>query len=491
MFKQPSNRDVVKEKAFSAAIWKVAERFGAAAVSLVVQIVLARLLLPADFGLVAIVSVFVNLASVFAQGGMSVALVREPEIFPKDCATVFWFSFSVSLLLYAFLFFLAPYVAWFYSMPDLTLVLRVLGLVLMVNAYNGVQVALMQRDLKMKQQLYATLIAAVSSGLAGVIAAVLNAGVWALVIQTLSMQFVTCLVMAFQIRWRPALSFSLPSLKRMFGFGWKLLVSSLLHTLYMSFYDLLVGKMFSAESLGLFSQGRKYPSYAESILDSAIGSVTLPAAAMLQNSLEDVRILMHRSIQMASSIVFPAMMALCVVSRPFVVLVLGPQWAPAAPFFAVFCLAYMLSPITRINLQCFNAVGRSDLYLKLELVKKIIAVSLILCVSLLHNLYLLSLTSLLYSGLAVALNMVPSKKLFRYGCIDQLRDLFWPLITSMLACCLALFPSFFLSNDALLLVTQLGVFVLAYFTVNMILKRGAFMYTKRCVVGALKKITNR
>lgn len=468
----------IKERAFVAALWKVTERFGAAAITIIVQVVLARLLTPFDFGVIAIVVVFTNLSTVFVQSGLNTALVREDDLSRVDCSTVFWTSFLIAVALYGLLWAFAPNISDFYSMPVLVPVLRVLGLILIVNSYNSVQTALLQRSLRMKAQLVATLIAALISGFIGIVGAIFGAGVWALVAQMLLMQIVSCVVMAFEVRWRPYLAFSVDSLKRLFGFGWKLLASSLLHSLYVSLYDLVVGKVFSGDALGYFSQGKKYPSYAESILDNAVSSVVLPTASLMKDSLDDLRSLMRRAIQIASSLAFPVMLALCVSSRSIVVLILGPQWEPSAPFFAVFCVAFMFTPITRINLQCFNAMGRSDLYLKLEVTKKLIGSVMILAAASQENLLLLAFTSVAYSIVALVINMSPSKKLFHYSAFAQIHDFFWPLITSLVAAVATWWVGQLIHNPWVLLFLQPVFLGGIYVAINLVIRREAFLYTE-------------
>ncbi len=470
-------RDSLKQRAFGAAVWKTTERFGAAAISIVVQIVLARLLTPADFGLIAVVVVFTNIATVFVQSGLNIALVREAEISPEDTSTVFWFSLAIASVLYIALFASSSAVARFYAMPLLESVLRVLGLVLFVNAYNCVQVALLQRSLRMRSQFVATLVAAVVSGSAGIGLACCGLGVWALVAQTLLMQIVSCAVMALQVRWRPYLMFKWESLKRLFGFGWKLLASSLLHTIYTSAYDLVVGKVFSGVSLGYFSQGKKYPEYAESIMDTAISSVTLPTASLVKDSPAELKALMKRGIQIATTLIFPGMLALMVSSRSIVVIVLGSQWVPSVPFFSIFCLASMFSPITRVNLQCFNAIGRSDVYLTLEIVKKVIAISMIVAAAMTNNLMILASVSILYSVVAVLINMTPSQRFFGYGCIEQMRDFAWPLITSLFAAAIAYLPLLLIHNDWVLIWLQPLILVASYAVMNEIVGCEGYRYT--------------
>ncbi|WP_253904635.1 lipopolysaccharide biosynthesis protein [Adlercreutzia sp. ZJ473] len=485
------SKQQVKGKALSAMIWKVAERLSAAIVVIVVQIVLARLLGPEDFGLIAIVLVFTNLATVLVQCGMNTALVRQDRVTEVDKSTVFWTSSLISAVLYAAIFFCAPYIESFYGMDGLSAILRVLSLVLFVCSYNSVQVAMLQRELNMRAQLIATLVASALSGTISIALALVGFGVWALVSQTMLQQIFTCICMAVQVKWHPRLAYSVDSLKRTAGFGWKLLVSSLLHTIYTSIYDLVAGKVFSAAELGLFSQGKKYPAQAESILDSAISQVVLPAAARLKGSTDDMRILIKRGLQMSLTIIAPFMVLLCLNAGPLISILLGEQWIAAAPFFQVFCIASIFTPATRINLQCFNAMGRSDIYLRLEVVKKTIAIALVVIASLAHDLMLMAFVSLIYSIIAVLINMTPSKTLFEYGILRQFCDLFPPICLAVLAGLLGLIPFAFVQNNILQLVFVTIVFCTSYIFLSELWKPDSYIYSRNQFLRLAGKIMTR
>lgn len=444
---------------------------------MVVQIVLARLISPADFGLIAVVVVFVNLATVFVQGGLNTALVQDSDAGQKEFSTVFWLSISIAVVLYVILFCASPLIQTFYSMSGLADVLRVLGVLLFVNAFGGVQVAYLQKKLEMKAQFLATTIASVASGALGIFSAILGAGVWALVIQTLLQQVVTCLVVSLRIRWVPSLCFDFRAFKRLWGFGWKLLAASLLHTIYMGSYDLIVGKIFSATDLGYFSQGKKYPAQIESVLDSAISSVALPAASMLKDSRENLKAFARRGLQVSAATIIPIMTAIGTCAYPVIGLLLGEEWSPAAPFFAIFCIDAALAPISRINLQCINAVGRSDIFLKLEVQKKTIAIFVIVLAAVSGSLILLALSSIVYAVIALVLNMYPSKRLFGFGILEQAKTFAGALGISCISALPSLAFGVMIDMWALAIVVQLASFAISYIGLSLLLRSDAFLYT--------------
>ena len=340
------------------------------AVKLVVQIVLARLLAPEEFGMLALMLVFVNIGNVIVQSGLNTALVQDPDVEDDDYSTVFWMSFVVSLILYGVIFFSAPYIASFYAMPALVDPLRVLGLILLINAYNAVQIGKLTRDLEMKKIFLGTIAASVVSSVLGIGTAVAGMGVWALAIQQLSYQFTNVVANAFQVDWHPRLVFHANRAKKLFSFGWKLLVSGLLNSVSQSLSSLIIGKQFSGYQLGLVSQGEKYPAALGSMLDGVIQPVMLSTIAKVQSDISYARRIMRRALKTSTYLVFPVMGLFAVVAPTLVPLLLGDQWTESVPFFQLFCIAYGLLPVHTTNLQTLVGMGRSDLFLRLEMVKE-------------------------------------------------------------------------------------------------------------------------
>lgn len=467
----------LKESALKAAGWKLAERFGASAVSILVQIVLARLLSPVDFGLIALVVAFTGFATIVVQGGLNTALVQADEVTDRDCSTVFWASMAVALVCYVLLFLASDALEVLMDAPGLSVILKALGLILLFAAYNSVQVALLQRRLLMRAQCVGVLAGALVSGAIGVALAVAGFGVWALVAQTLLQQVVSCVVMAFQVPWKPGLEFDTERFRALFGFGWKLLAASSLHSLYTSLYDFIVGACFSIADLGYFSQGKKYPYYAESILDSVIMQVTLPAASKLKRSADGVRRLMRRGMQMSAAVIVPFLVLLAVAAEPVVLLVLGDQWGPSVPYFQIFCIAATVTPLTRVILQCINAVGRSDIYLKTEIIRKASAIALVVAAAFFNDLMLLAYCSIGYALIAWTVDIVPAKVLFGYGPLQQVKDIAAPVAASVVAaglCWAAALPF-----DGLLvqLAVQVLVFCIAYILISYATRSEPFLYS--------------
>lgn len=408
----------------SSVCWKLLERGGGSAVSLLVQVVMARLLAPEEFGMLSIMLVFVSLGNVVVQSGMNTAIIQAPKLAPKDCSTVFWMSLTVSAAIYLLLFFGAPTISSFYSLPALIWPLRALTALLMVNAYNAVQIALITRRMEMRKIFNATLISSVVSAACGIGCALAGGGVWALVVQTSSYQVSNCVAHAIQLDWRPRLEFSVDSMRKLFGFGSRLLFSGLLEQGYQSLSDLIIGRQFSATSLGLVSQGKKYPSAIGSILDGAIQPVMLSAVSKVQDDVPRVKSLVRRALKTSTYLIAPSMTLFAVLAPSLVPILLGEQWTDSVWFMQVYCLVYALLPIHTTNLQALNGMGRSDLFLRLELVKKAYGiVNLLLCAFVLRNVRMMVASYLVTGVVSTFVNAWPNRRVIGYSYGEQVRDI--------------------------------------------------------------------
>ena len=419
-----AERDL-KTKAISSLFWKLFEQGGAAAISLVVQIVMARLLAPEQFGMLAIMLVFVNVGNVIVQSGLNTAVIQAPEVTERDFSTVFWMSLALSVLLYAVVFFCAPAIAAFYAMPGVVGPLRALVLVLIVNAYNSIQEAIISRKMEFQKTFRATVAAGLVSGAVGIAAAVAGAGIWALVIQQLLYQIAKCVVLAAQVPWKPQPVFDFSRALLLFRFGWKLLVSGLLDQGYQSLSDLIIGKVFTSSDLGLVSQGKKYPQALGTVLDGAIQPVMLSAVAKVQDDRGQVKRLARRALKTSTFLIVPAMTMFAVVAEPLVRLLLGEQWLPCVRFVQMYCFIYALLPIHTTNLQVLNGVGRSDLFLGLEVIKVVVCLAITLFTAFgLRDLNAIVAGYMVNGILCTFINAAPNKRVIGYAYREQLRDIF-------------------------------------------------------------------
>lgn len=472
----------------SSLFWKLFEKGGRAVVELLVQIAMARLLVPEQFGMLSIMLVFVNIGNVIVQSGMNTALIQAPEVCRIDCSTVFWMSFGISVVLYVVIFLAAPTMAFFYSLPELVWPLRVLALLLVVNSYNAVQVALITRRLEMRKIFNATVLSSMVSAVFGVSCALSGLGIWALVMQQLSYQISNCVAHALQLDWRPRIEFSVDSARRLFGFGSRLLASGLLEQGYQGLSDLIIGRQFSAVSLGYVSQGKRYPQAIGSVLDGAIQPVMLSAVSRVQNDVAQVKRLMRRALKTSAFLVIPAMSLFAVVAPTLVPLLLGEQWTDSVWFMQVYCIVYAMLPIHTTNLQALNGMGRSDLFLRLELLKKVYGTAWIVFAALVVQDVRFMVAGYLVTGLLSTLvNSWPNKRIIGYSYVEQVRD-FAPAVLLTLAAAVSGWSISTLSLAGIpLIILQVAIFAAVYLGLATLLRVEELSYLISTIRGLLNK----
>lgn len=411
-----------KEKVVSSFLWRFFERIGAQGVNLIVSIVLARILTPNDYGQIAIVTVLIAILNVFVDSGFGNALVQKKDADVLDFSSVFWFNIVWCLVLYLFIFLIAPSFASFYDCLELIPVIRVLGLQLIVSGVKNVQLAFVSRNMQFKKFFFSTLGGTLGAAGVGIVLAYRGFGVWALVAQQLFNVLVDTTILWITVEWRPKLIFSFARLKGLFSFGWKLLISSLIETTYMEIRQLIIGKKYTADSLAFYNRGDQFPKFFVGNVNNAIDSVLLPTMSKEQDDKERLKSMTRRSIKISVYIMAPLLMGLAFVGEPFIRLLLTEKWLPCVPFMRIFCITYMFFPIHTANLNAIKAMGRSDLYLKLEIVKKIvglIALFLTMNISVMAMAYSLLVTEVLCQ----IINTWPNKKLLDYPYLEQLKDI--------------------------------------------------------------------
>lgn len=407
---------------FSNFIWRFAERSGAQLVTFVVSIVLARLLMPEDYGTVALVTVFTTIMQVFVDSGLSTALIQKKDADDLDFSSVFYFNFVVCIILYLIMFFAAPFIASFYNMPELTPVVRVISLTIVISGVKGVQQSYVSRNMLFKRFFYATLGGTIFSAFLGIAMAYAGFGVWAIVAQQLSNTAIDTLILWITVKWRPKLMFSWNRLKGLLGFGWKLLCSALLDTVFNNLRSLLIGKVYSSADLAYYNEGDKFPKLIVTNINTSIDSVLLPAMSKEQDNKDKVKNMTRRSIMVSCYIMAPLMIGLACCASNVVSIVLTEKWLPCVFFLQIFCITYMFYPIHTANLNAIKAMGRSDLFLKLEIWKKIIGTILLL------STLFISVKAMAYSLLvstltSMIINSWPNKRLLDYSFIEQMKDI--------------------------------------------------------------------
>lgn len=432
-----------------------------ASVQLIVQIILARLLLPADYGVIAVIVVFISISQVFVQSGLGTALIQKNEVNDADYSSVFYLAQGIALVFYCILFLGAPFIATFYSQPLIVPVLRVLGLTLFFGAVNTIQTSIISRNFLFRKLFFSSLGAILLSGVVGIAMAYNGYRVWALVGQQLTSIIALCFIMWFTVRWRPKLLFSLTRVKELFSFGWKLLASSLIDVTYTNLSSLIIGKLYPASMLGYYTKGQELPNTLVSNINSSIQAVMFPAYARNQDNRPLVKQIMRRALVTSSFLVFPAMAGLAAIAKPLVELLLTDKWLMCVPFLQIFCAVYALWPIHIVNLQAISALGHSDVFLRLEIVKKVLGLS-VLAVTVPIGILAMAQGMVVIGIVATLINAYPNKLLLDYGFMEQWRDLMPALILSLVMFG-ATYSILFLGLSAwATLILQIGVGVVVY-----------------------------
>ncbi|SHK91725.1 lipopolysaccharide biosynthesis protein [Fibrobacter sp. UWEL] len=400
------------------------ERAGVQVMQFVVTIVLARLLVPEQFGLIALVAIVISIADVFVQSGLGIALIRKKEVDDLDYSSVFFASLTIAAAVYSIIFVSAPFISDFFNQDGLTPVIRVLTLTLFIGVFSSIQNAYVARHMMFRKLFFRGLCATIPSGALGILLAYQGFGVWALVTQQLSNAAFSVLAMWITVPWRPHLQFSWERLKTLFSFGWKLLVSSLIDNIYDKIRALVIGKMFSSAALAFNDRGDQFPKLLITNINNSISAVLLPSLSAYQDDKPQLKRLARRSIVTSSFVIIPMMTGLAVLAKPFVLILLGEKWLPCVPFIQAYCFTYALYPIHSANLSAINAMGRSDIFLKLEIIKKIYGFALLVG----SYLYFKTPIGLAYGAMVSAVistfvNASPNKKLMGYSYFEQVKDI--------------------------------------------------------------------
>ena len=476
-----NNENVVK-----GFIWRFAERCGAQLVSFIVSIVLARLLVPEDYGTIALVTVFTVILQVFVDSGLGTALIQKKDADDLDFSSVFYFNFVVCLILYAGMFMAAPFIAKFYDDISLTPVIRILSLTIVISGVKGIQQAYVSRNMLFKKFFFSTIGGTLFSAFLGIGMAYAGFGVWALVAQQLSNTMIDTLILWITVKWRPKKMFSWQRLKELLTFRWKLLVSALLDTGYNNLRNLIIGKMYSSTDLAFYNQGDKFPKIIITNINTSIDSVLLPTMSNSQDDRERIKQMTRRAIKTSTYVMAPLMMGLAFCAEPIVSLILTDKWLPCVPFLRIFCITYMFWPVHTANLNAINAMGRSDWFLKLEIIKKVVGLTILLS-TMWFGVMAMAYSLLLGSVLSQIINSWPNKKLLNYGYLEQVRDFAPGILLAVIMGICVYFIGYISLSVIFKLIIQIVSGALIYIAGSAILNLEEFQYLLGMIKSFMKK----
>lgn len=464
-----------KKIVLSNFLWRFAERCGAQLVQLIVSIVLARILSPTDYGTVALMNVFISILRIFVNCGLGSALIQKKDADDIDFSTVFYSQMFFCIILYAVLFITAPLIADFYNTPDMVAMVRVLGLTIIIAGIKNVQISYVSRTMQFKRFFFATLGGTVGAAVVGIGMAMKGFGPWALIAQSLFNNTVDTIILWITVKWKPIKEFSFKRLKSLFSYGWKLLVSGFLDTVYNNLRSLIIGKVYSSSDLAYYNRGKSWPSLIVENVNSSIDSVLFPSMSSVQEHTETVKAMTRRAIKTSTYVMAPLMMGLAFCSTPLVRLVLTEKWLFCVPFQVIFCISYMFYPVHTANLNAIKAMGRSDLFLKLEIIKKIVGL-IALAVTVPISVMAIGYSLLFTSVASQVINSWPNRKLLNYGYLEQLKDIFPGIFLAVaMGCCI--YPIQWIGlSDVLTLCIQVPMGAAVYILGSILFKLDSFEY---------------
>ncbi len=468
--------------------WKMLERFGVQGVQFLLQVILARLLDPEHYGVLSLMIIFTTLATVFIQNGFNTSLIQNKDVDEDDYSSVFWVTLVAAVIIYVLFFFSAPLIATAYKMPEIVAPFRVLALVLFPGAINSIQIAKVSRKLDFKKIFYSNIGAILLSGVVGIVMAYMNLGLWALVVQYILNIAIAAFIMLFSVKWRPRFICNLKRVKTLFSFGWKLLVSGLIDTLYQDIRSLVIGLKYNSSTLGFYNRGKQFPQFLVNAINGAVQSVMLPVMAKDQDDTAKVKELMRTSITICSYIMFPIMAGLAGVATPLVKILLTDKWLPCVPYLQIYCFTFAFNPVHTCNLQAINAMGRSDMFLKLEIIKKSYGmVALAIALIFFDSPVAIATTGVFTTFLSCFVNAHPNKKIVGYSYIEQMKDILPSFLVSLIMfVCVLLIGALPLSTY-LVMALQILCGMVIYIGVSAITKLQPFMFLLQLVKSKITK----
>lgn len=467
----------------SGMFWSFGERITAQLVTFIITIILARILTPGDYGAVSLILVFITLANVFVSNGLGESLIQKQNATERDFSTIFWCSFTSSVFLYILLYFAAPIIAQFYGIDILCPLIRVLAIKLPISSVSTVQHAYVSKHMQFRKFFFSTLGGTIVSGIVGVVMASLGFGPWAVVAQYLVNTTIDTIVLLFTVPWRPRLWFEWESAKELLSFGWKMMLSAFINTAYGEIRSLIIGKVYSSEDLAQYKRGHQFPHLFITNINTAVSAVIFPALSLVNDDVSEIKRLTRKSMIVTSYLIFPIMVGLGVVAEPLVRFLLTDKWLPCVPFIQLACITNGLQPIQTANCQAIKSIGRSDIYLKMEIAKKIIGIGL-LVLFMKRGVMAVAISDVVAVTASAIVSVIPNKRLIGYSYIEQIKDLLPSILLSAIMGML-IYPIKMLHIQAFFIfVLQVIVGILSYYVMSKVSRNEAFIYLQ----GILKSI---
>lgn len=480
--------DGIKNKVLKGLLWTYMERVAAQLVSVIVTVVLANILTPKEYGMISIVTIFTELANVIVVNGFATALIQKSNPTSKDYSTIFWANMGITWIMYILLFAYSPIIALFYNIEQLTPVLRVLGLQMPIAGISSIQQAFISKKMEFKKFFFSTIIGTVISAIIGIILAFNGFGVWALVIQLLTNRVIDTIILSFTSGWRLTKEFSESNLKELVSYSWKVSASSFLITLWDNVRGLVVGKKYTTDDLAYYDKGRQFPNLIAANINTSISKVLFPALSSEQNNKNNILMMTRRSIKEGAYILTPILLGLAACSESFIKVLFPKIWMPMVPYLQIMCLIYAMQPLQTSSIQAIKAIGRSDTYLKLEIIKKSVNFLILLgSLFLFNNVLAVVFGALLSEIFSTICNFPANKHIFDYTYKEQFLDLLPSLLMSSVMFISVYFVGKLIEFEMVSLIIQIVFGGIVYLVMSIIFKVESFNYTKNIIKEILGK----
>lgn len=482
--------DNLKKKTISGMIWTSIGKFGTMGLNFIANLVLARLLMPSDYGTIGMLQIFINVSSVFATAGFGMALVQKKNPTHIDFTSVFYWNLTASIFFYGVLFLSGPAIARFYKMPELTSVLRVQSLALIIHAFYVVQTSQLQKQLRFRELSIRTVVATLVGTIVGVVMAFLGYGVWSLVFSHLVSVLTSVLLLWKMSSWRPTWEFSWQSLKELFSFGGLMALSSLVETVYNNIQGLVIGKWFSSSDLGYYTQAKKLETIPTDAISQVVNQVSFPVFSALQDDKSRLLLGVRKNITSITYINFPLMILLIVVAKPIITFLYGIKWIESVPYLQILCFGGIVYTMNTINTNVIKSLGKSNVYFVIQLVKRLLGI-LFIFVSIRWGVIGLMWAIALYSYVSLLINSFVNKKLINYGLIAQIKDVWKNIFVSIASAVFAYFLCFLPIHEYIIMVLQIIVFCAFFIIISWLLKLEGFVVFHSIIKQYIAKLSRK
>jgi teichuronic acid exporter len=480
----------LKEKTLSGLFWSFVDNFANLGIQFVVGIILARMLSPREFGLIGMITIFIAISQTFVDSGFRQALIRKSTCTQSDYSTVFYFNLAVGIFFYIILFILSPFISNFYNEPSLSRIIRIVGLTLIINALTVIQFVILTKNVDFKLQARISVFAGVGSGFIGILFAILGYGVWSLVALQISKQALNSLLLWLWNGWRPALVFSRNSFSELFGFGSKLLISGIIGTVFQNIYYIVIGKYFSAIDLGFYTRGEQFKNLPAQNLVNVVSRVTFPVLSSIQDDIPRLGNNYRKLIRSTMFISFVLMLGLAAMAKPLILTLIGEKWLTSVSYLQLLCFVGMLLPLHALNLNMLQVLGRSDLFLKLEIIKRSLTIPTIIT-GVIFGIKIMIVGMFVNSLIALYLNSYWSGKMIGYSFKQQILDIMPSLLMALLMSSIVFSLSFYLKfSSIILLFIQIATGAVLVILISEMTKLKDYFYIKELIFEKTKDILN-